>query len=393
MRPAPLDSVPIQRALAGFGTSQTLPSDAYLSPEVLAWEMESLWRNNWVCVGRLDELLAPGQLRAIDVAREGVLLSMEADGTIRAFSNVCRHRGHELAPIGGDPFDARQIRCPYHSWAYRMDGTLRTAPKFTQTVDFDTTDYPLLQLGAAVLGGWLWIDLGGNAPELGSHFGNLEDITAPYETARLRTAATHSYVVDANWKIIVENYNECYHCSSIHPELCEVTPPESGYDHQPTGMWCGGTMELKEHAVTMSLDGSSRGVNFRGVDRELSRQVWYLTVMPNLLLSLHPDYVMTHRLTPVDIDRTHIECAWLFPPEAFDMADFDPAYAVDFWDITNREDWAACESVMRGVKNRGYRPGPLSNWEGTVYQFIGIMAHAYLGDGLVVPTVPVRELK
>ncbi|MFZ0626441.1 MAG: aromatic ring-hydroxylating dioxygenase subunit alpha [Acidimicrobiia bacterium] len=393
MRPAPLDSTSIRRALADFGTSQTLPSDAYISPEVLAWEMETLWRNNWVCVGRLDELLAPGQLRAIDIAGEGVLLSVEPDGTVRAFSNVCRHRGHELAPIGGDAFDARQIRCPYHSWAYRMDGTLRTAPKFTQTVDFDTADYPLLQLGSAVHGGWLWIDLGGNAPELGNHFGNLADITAPYETKRLRTAATHSYVVDANWKIIVENYNECYHCSTIHPELCEVTPPESGYDHQPTGMWCGGTMELKEHAVTMSLDGSSKGVTFRGVGQELSRQVWYLTVMPNLLLSLHPDYVMTHRLTPIGIDRTEIECAWLFPPEAFEMADFDPAYAVDFWDITNREDWAACESVMRGVKNRGYRPGPLSNWEGTVYQFIGIMAHAYLGDGLVVPTVPVRELK
>jgi Rieske 2Fe-2S family protein len=156
-------------------------------------------------------------------------------------------------------------------------------------------------------------------------------------------------------------------------------------------MWFGGTMELKPHAVTMSLDGSSKGVNFRNVDEELARQVWYLTVVPNLLLSLHPDYVMTHRLTPVGVDQTHVECSWLFPPEAFELDAFDPAYAVDFWDITNREDWAACEAVMRGVKNRGYRPGPLSNWEGTVYQFLTTMARAYRGEGLVVPEVPARE--
>ncbi len=102
---------------------------------------------------------------------------------------------------------------------------------------------------------------------------------------------------------------------------------------------------------------------------------------------------MTHRLTPIGTDQTHIECSWLFPPEAFELEGFDPAYAVDFWDITNREDWSACESVMRGVKNRGFRPGPLSGWEGTVYQFLNIVSHAYLGEGLVVPTVPTRELR
>ena len=115
--------------------------------------------------------------------------------------------------------------------------------------------------------------------------------------------------------------------------------------------------------------------------------------MPNLLLSMHPDYVMTHRLTPVGMDQTQIECSWLFPPEAFELEGFDPAYAVDFWDITNREDWNACENVMKGVRHRGYRPGPLSSWEGTVYQFLALMGHLYLGHGFVVPEVPVRELR
>ncbi len=152
-------------------------------------------------------------------------------------------------------------------------------------------------------------------------------------------------------------------------------------------------MVLKDHAVTMSLDGVSNGVNFRNVDGELAREVWYLTVTPNLLLSMHPDYVMTHRLTPLSSGQTFIECAWLFPPEAFELEGFDPAYAVDFWDITNREDWTACENVMKGVRHQGYRPGPLSSWEGTVYQFLALMGHLYLGEGFVVPELAVRELR
>jgi Rieske 2Fe-2S family protein len=391
MNAAPLDQAQLRNVIDDFGQNLTLPSAAYTSPEVLAWEKANLWQSTWVCVGRLEELVAPRQVRAVELGDESVLLVRDEDGTLRAFSNVCRHRGHELAPVG-DAIDVRLIRCPYHAWSYRLDGSLRAAPTFTQSPTFDMGEFPLISIGVDVLGGWVFVDLSGSAPPLASHFGNLADIISDYEPERLVTAASHSYEVEANWKVIVENYNECYHCSNIHPELCEVTPPDSGYDHIPTGMWLGGTMDLKEHAVTMSLDGSSQGINFRKIEGEQARHIWYVTVAPNLLLSLHPDYVMTHRLTPIDVDRTFIECSWLFPPEAFDLPDFDPSYATDFWDITNREDWSACEGVQRGMRNRGYRPGPLSRWEGTVYQFLGVMARVYLGEGMVVPTVPQREL-
>lgn len=389
---APLPSEEVVAALAPFGRSLTLPADAYMAEEVFAWEMAQIFGSTWVCAGRVDDLLSPGQIRAIEVAGESVLLVQDSERGLSAFSNVCRHRGHELAPVG-EAIDARLIRCPYHSWSYRFDGSLRAAPTLTQSPDFDTANYPLIDIPVAELGGWAWVDLSGEAPPIETHLGNLIELIAPYETERLLTAATHSYTVDANWKVIVENYNECYHCSSIHPELCEVTPPDSGVDHQPTGMWFGGTMDLKSHAETMSLDGRSHGVRFRGVDDQWARKVLYVTVVPNLLLSPHPDYVMSHILTPISTGRTRVECSWLFPPEALEAPDFDPAYAVDFWDITNREDWEACEGVMRGLGNRGYRPGPLSAWEGTVYQFFSVMAHLYLGDGFVVPTVPVRRLR
>lgn len=391
MSQAPLNPRDLEKVVAPFGENRTLTADAYVSQEVFDWEMENLFRATWVCVGRGDELVGAGQIRAVDVAGEGVLLARDRDGSLTAFSNVCRHRGHELAPVG-EAIDARLIRCPYHSWSYRFNGDLRAAPTFTQTPGFDMSEFPLIGVAVTEYMGWIWVDLSGEAPPIDSHFGNLAEMAVPYETDRIRTAAVHSYVVDANWKIIVENYNECYHCSSIHPELCEVTPTDSGYDHTPTGMWCGGTMTLKDHAVTMSLSGESNGINFANVDADMARHVWYLTVIPNLLLSMHPDYVMTHRLVPLSPDQTFIECSWLFPPEAFAVEGFDPAYAVDFWDITNREDWTACENVMKGVRHKGYRPGPLSSWEGTVYQFLAVMGHLYQGKGFVVPEVPVREL-
>jgi Rieske 2Fe-2S family protein len=146
-------------------------------------------------------------------------------------------------------------------------------------------------------------------------------------------------------------------------------------------------MELFDFAQTMSFDGSSGGVMLRGLDEQKRREVQYTHLFPNLLISAHPDYVMTHRLVPLEPGRTFVECQWLFPPEAFDLDGFSPAYAVDFWDVTNREDWGACESVQRAAHYRGHRPGPLSARESTVYQAITIVARGYVDGRLSPPAV------
>lgn len=148
-----------------------------------------------------------------------------------------------------------------------------------------------------------------------------------------------------------------------------MTPPNSGDNWRSDGFWVGGSMDLREYAVTMSMDGASHGIPLDGVD---PRTVRYLGLFPNLLLSLHPDYVMSHRLEPLTPDRTRVECAWLFAPGVA-----DPAYAVDFWDLTNRQDWAACESVQRGVSSPHFRPGPLAPNENAVYAWVTMVARAY----------------
>ncbi len=382
----PLDPADLERVLAPIEYSRTLPAQAYVSEEVFAWERRHFVEGSWVCVGRSDEISDPGEQLALDIGSEGVLLVRDASGALLAFSNVCRHRGHELLQ-GGESARARVIRCPYHAWVYDLDGTLKGAPNLRDVPGFDRSQHPLIPACVVEWSGWIFVNASGDAANFDQHIGGLGNVLQPYEPERLLVAARHDYLVAANWKLIAENYHECYHCSNIHPELCRVTPIDSGVDLVPDGSWAGGTMELMDRARTMSLTGESDGVMLRGLDHEQRRHVVYLQIFPNLLVSAHPDYVMTHRLEPLDTGHTAVQCSWLFPPEALEGKRFDPGYAVEFWDITNRQDWAACESVQRGAANRGFRPGPLSPQESTLYQLLTMTARGYLEGAVARPQI------
>jgi Rieske 2Fe-2S family protein len=241
-------------------------------------------------------------------------------------------------------------------------------------------EFGLVPLPVREWHGWVFVDSSGEAGSFEEYIGALEAIVTPYAPERLRALETHSYEVAANWKTLVENYQECYHCSMIHPELCQVSPPESGANIDLPGDWVGGWMALRDEAQTMSLDGSMGGCYISGLGDTERRTVMYIAMFPNLLVSLHPDYVMTHLLTPLSVDRTRIECAWLFPQESAAKEGFDPSYAVDFWDLTNRQDWTACESVHRGLQSEHQIAGPLAPEEDGVYYFVSRVARGYLGQ-------------
>jgi glycine betaine catabolism A len=384
---SPISPELLEPCLSGFPSdARTLPAAAYTSPEVFAWEKEHfLWRS-WFCAGRDSDIAAMGDQKAIDVAGRGVLLARGDDGIVRAFFNTCRHRGHELVACSGRPQNDGVIRCPYHRWIYKLDGSFSGGPGMSTQPGFDKNDpdNDLVPVRTQAWGGWIFVNLSGVAEPLEEHLGTVTSLMEAYEPERLILGETHSYDVDANWKIVIENYHECYHCSEIHPELCSVSAPGSGEDYERTGTVIGGSMELLAHAQTMSLDGKSLGVPFRRLSGKSLREVYYLELFPNLLLSVHPDYVMTHRLEPMGCDRTRIECAWHFPPEAHTKRDFSPSYATDFWDITNRQDWAACEAVQRGVRGPGYRQSPFSSQELVVHQSMAMVARGYL-QGAVPP--------
>ena len=377
IEPAPLDPAELARSLKPFGSSRMLPRASYLDADVLDWERTNVF-GRWSCLCRSSELSGQPGLKAFSVGGSGVLLARDQQGTLRAFENACRHRGHELLPCGGSA-EPRAIVCPYHAWTYDFDGSLRGAPGFKTAQDFDAATLGLMQLPVQEWHGWVFVDASGVAGDFADHIGALEGIVAPYATETLVTAASHEYDVAANWKVVVENYQECYHCSMIHPELCKVSPPESGENIELDGDWVGGWMELRPDAQTMSLDGHSDGAVMARLDEEQRRTVMYVAVMPNLLISLHPDYVMSHLLTPLAPDLTRIQCNWSFPAETVAREGFDPSYAVDFWDLTNRQDWSACESVQRGMNTPHFTPGPLAPAEDGVYHFVTYMAKAYQG--------------
>jgi glycine betaine catabolism A len=375
--PAPIDAAALVPVLTP-GSGYTLPAAAYRDEAVLAWERRHLFADAWVCVGRADELAATGSRRAVDVGDDTVLLVRGDDRRLRGFFNVCRHRGHELA-VCGTTSTHRSIHCPYHGWRYGLDGSLISTPRFVAPPEFEPADHGLVRVAVDEWHGWVLLNVGGDAPPVGRFLDGIEEVVAPYEPERLVVGATHRYDIAANWKVVAENYQECFHCPNIHPELCRVSPSTSGENYAGhRGMWVGGWMELMSHAATMSIDGRSGAVPLRNLDGVARRRIEYLGVLPNLLLSLHPDYVMTHRLEPLAPGRTAIECQWLFAPEAIAADGFDPSFAVDFWDLTNRQDWAACEGVQRGLASRGYRQGPFGVDEDAVAEFVRLVAGAYV---------------
>jgi Rieske 2Fe-2S family protein len=375
--PAPVPADDLVAALAPFGRSRMLPRAAYVDPAVFEWEQHNIF-SGWICVGHAGDLDGVGTQRAVGSGANGVLLVHGDDGAIRAFANTCRHRGHELLACGASA-KRRGIVCPYHSWSYRLDGRVRNAPGFSDTDGFEPDEFGLAELRLVNWHGWLFTDPSGEDADFTDHVAGLEEVVGPYRPEDLTIVDRHSYELATNWKVIAENYQECYHCSTIHPELSRISPPTSGENLELAGSWMGGWMSIIEGAETMSLTGKSGGVAIQGLSEHELRSVMYLVGYPNLLVSLHPDYVMTHLMTPVAVDRTHVECAWAFPKDVAAQPDFDPSYAVDFWDLTNRQDWAACESVQRGLSSPHARPGPLAPDEDGVYQFVTRVARSYQG--------------
>jgi Rieske 2Fe-2S family protein len=377
--PLPLDA--LEAVLDPTSTGRMLPRGAYTDPAVLSWEQEHFFARSWVCVGRSSDVATPGTRAAVRVGTEGVLLVRGDDGVLRGFFNVCRHRGHELLPCGASA-TRTTIACPYHAWVYDLHGSLRLTPRYDAPPDFDPTQFSLVPTSVDEWHGWVFVNASGDAASLAEHMGGFDALVAPYEPERLVVGARHDYEMQANWKLAIENYHECYHCSAIHPEFCQVSPPTSGDDFDLAGLASGGTMDLMPHAVTMSLDGTSPTTPLPGLDAQQQREVLYSGVFPNLLISLHPDYVMTHRIEPVSPGVSRVECSWLFAAEVVAEPGFDPSFAADLWDITNRQDWAACESVQRGVASRGYRPGPFSQEESGVQHFTRQIARGYLDGGV-----------
>src|SRR5262249_46298357 len=207
------------------------------------------------------------------------------------------------------------------------------------------------------------------AAPLAEQFGDLTGKFAAWRMSELRFHSRRTYDVAANWKFIIQNYNECLHCPVLHPALNRLTDYLSGDNCDPHGGYIGGSMGFKLGVETMSLDGKRRRSFLPGLSESQQKEVHYYSIFPNMLLSLHPDYMMTHTLWPRAVDRTEIVCEWHFHPDEMAKPTFHADDAIEFWDRTNREDWSISERSQLGIRSRMYEPGPYSPREALLWAF------------------------
>ncbi len=341
----------------------TLPGRYFLDPELLREEQRKLFGQRWLCVDREERVAHAGDFFVLEVGTESIIILRDQQGTVRAFHNVCRHRGSRICEEHQGQF-SETIQCPYHAWTYGLDGRLIGAPATNDLENFRKSDYPLHPVPLALWEGFIFINLAAEPESFEAAHAPLIGRFSRFNLPALKRGKTIEYEVRANWKLVVQNYSECYHCALVHPTLTKRTPPTGGENDLVEGPFLGGYMVLNADAKSMTMSGRVCGLP---VGPELPTEdhdrVYYYSIMPNMLLSLHPDYVMFHVLWPLAPDRTKIFCHWLFNAETLADPTFDIEDGVKFWDMTNREDWHVCELSQQGISSSGYRPGPYSRRE------------------------------
>ena len=341
--------------------AKTLPQRYFVSPEIFAQEQDRIFSTQWVLVGHQSQLPNAGDYFVAEVAEESLIIVRDKRGEIRGFCNVCRHRGSRLIENRNGQLSAA-IQCGYHAWTYALDGRLLGAPHMDDVPGFNKADYSLHPVNVALWEGFIFVNLADSPAPLEKWFAPLAGKFSRWNLAALRSAKRIEYDVRANWKLIFENYSECYHCLGVHPELSKISPYDSAENDLTEGPFLGGFMRIaKGRSLTMS--GNACALPMEQFGEEDFRLVFYYSIFSNMLLSLHPDYVMVHQLWPQSPERTLILCDWFFHPDAFKRGDFDPDDAVEFWDMVNKQDWHVCELSQQGISSRAYEPGPYSAWE------------------------------
>lgn len=339
----------------------TLPASYYTDPAWFAREVDKIYADMWICAGRTEQIAKPGDYFTRQVGNASFIVVRGQDGTISAFHNVCRHRGTLLCSQGEGSVGGR-IRCGYHGWTYGLDGRLVSAPYMDKVAGFKAEDYSLSRIAVDTWDGHIFVHLGDRPRPLSDQLAGLPDKFRPWGMDQLRLVERKTYDLRANWKLVIQNYSECLHCPIAHPQLQKYSHFMSGENEPAQPTYLGGYMTLQPGVKTLSLGSADRPA-FPGLSEDDARRVYYYAVLPNLLLNLHPDYMMALTLWPTAPDHTQVVCEWHFHPDEIARDGFDPKGAVDFWDLTNRQDWELSDLAQRGIGSRGYAPGPYSNRE------------------------------
>ncbi|MEU4145146.1 aromatic ring-hydroxylating oxygenase subunit alpha [Streptomyces parvulus] len=338
----------------------TLPGRYYTDPEIFRREQREVFESLWFCAVRRADLERPGAFRTVQVGGESVVVTRTRSGELRAFLNICRHRGARLC-LQESGEVRRNLQCPYHAWTYDLDGRLVAAPGLTTMPDVDRAAYGLVEVALREWLGYAWVCLADEPPSFeetvrGAVVERLGDPAAVerYGTERLALGRRVRYDVRANWKLIVENFMECYHCATIHPELTDVLPEfTEGYAAQ---YYVGHGAEFGEDVKGFTVDGGEGFGRLPDVAESQDRRYYAVTVRPTVFVNLVPDHVILHRMFPLAEDRTVVECDWLYAPEVV-ASGADLSRSVELFHRVNTQDFEACERTQPAMSSRAYRDG------------------------------------
>ncbi|MCX6471502.1 MAG: aromatic ring-hydroxylating dioxygenase subunit alpha [Corynebacteriales bacterium] len=338
----------------------TLAGASYTDPAAFTREQESILERRWMCAVRSADLDAPGRFATVDIGRESVLVVRGRDGALRAFLNSCRHRG-ALICTEAQGAVRRNLQCAYHAWTYGLDGALVAAPNLSSLGDIDRTRYGLIGVASREWLGYLWVCLADEPPSftetvigaVTTRLGSPEHIDR-YGVADLAMAHRETYEVAANWKLIVENFMECYHCATIHPELTEVLPEFA--DGLAAQYYVGHGAEFGGEIEGFTVDGSTGFAPLPDLTADQDRRYYAITINPTVFVNLVPDHVIVHRMFPTAVDRTVVVCDWLYHPDVI-ASGGDTRGGVELFHRVNVQDFDACERTQPGMSSRAYASG------------------------------------
>lgn len=364
-----------ERVVSHLDRGLALPGDLYTDDDLFAQEMTGIFGRQWLYAGHVSQLPAAGDFITVEVGDESGIVVRGRDGEISGLLNVCRHRGARLVdePCG----NRRKLVCPYHQWAYDHDGTLKGAPRMPE--GFDKDAYPLKRLHTAVWHGLVFVNFAaGPTEDLDGLLDEPFELMQPYDIAAAKIAHTETYDVAANWKLVWENSQECYHCNANHPEFIRTfdnasfaattLAPERSYADDRR-MQCG-RFPLKAGAVSLTMTGQPASRRPLGAFADRAEPYTAsVHLKPGFAAVFSPDYGVVVTDVPVDARTTRVRVQWLVHPDAEAGADYELDDLLRVWDQTNRQDWELCRSVQLGVQSAGFEPGPLSLDETSVAGF------------------------
>lgn len=379
----------IESLITGYESGKSLPQAFYTNERVFEMDMQHIWRKYWLFAGVSADIPKPGDYFTYRVDRDSVIIIRGDNGEIRAHHNTCRHRGSLICTK--ESGSAPKLMCPYHQWVYNRDGSLFKARHMPD--DFDKTGFGLHPVHLRVVEGLIFISLAASPPDFLPVIEGFGPFLKPYRLHKAKVAAKKRYVLKTNWKLITENFRECYHCGGAHPEYCKAViganlkESTEAYLPEKQAQWSGKGLEvqgidfrddsfhfairypLRPNIESYSLDGKPVSVPM-GEHADYDAGVLGLVCYPNFWIDAVADYVWTMRITPVSASRCYVDLSWLVDENAVEGQDYDTDRLMEFWKVTGEQDWELCENNFAGIESSRYQPGPYAPSELDVVKFV-----------------------